>query len=488
MGRSSKKRKFAGALIGNWRYLDWSMQLLDDRIQVQELEGKAPFDVFLERNERTLQWFQSSDEDHLGHLEEDIREEFQEFLRLRLEGAAQQKADDTPPVCPECGKPLSKCEKRERSFQTGAGKIRIGRVRGWCARCKEWRIPADERLGLGDGNSPYVQEMASMFASKMPFAEATKVMKKTTGVDLSESALKRTVKKSSEKAKEMRRKRDEEASRGGAHGAKSLAAKGPITMVIEIDAWNIRERDDWGKSAKLRKAGREPERWHWVWTATVFTMDQRAKVGERSVIIERGYVATRQGIDGLREQLHAEAMRRGLGSVQRVLVLGDGAAWIWNLAGDRFPDAVQRADLYHVHQHLWAASRQLHEDPAAAERWYKRMKKSLSVGKAVKVIETMDTALNELEGQRQEELRKQLHYFREHQDRMDYDEARRRNEPQGSGAIESTCRQYQCRFKRPGQFWNTDGAEGLMCLDTFWRNDSWSQVFPPSSRKVLSRN
>jgi hypothetical protein len=52
------------------------------------------------------------------------------------------------------------------------------------------------------------------------------------------------------------------------------------------------------------------------------------------------------------------------------------------------------------------------------------------------------------------------------------------NEPLGSGAIESTCRQYQCRFKRTGQFWTTAGDEALMCLETFWRNDRWHELYP----------
>ena len=488
LGRSSKNRKLAGAFLGDWRYMDWSMQLLDDKIQNQDHEINAAIGAFMGRHERTLEWFHASDEDHLGHLEQELRVDVQEFLRFRLEGAAQKKADDTPPICPECGRKLSKCEKHERSFQTGAGTIRIIRVRGWCARCKKWRIPADHALGLEEGNSPYVQELAATFASKMPFAEAAQVMKKTTGVEMSESALKRTVKKAGQKAKETRRKGDAQASRGEIQPGVTPGPKQPVTMIIEIDAWNLRERDHWGDSAKMRKKGLEPSRWHWVWTATVFTLDQRAKKGARHVIVQRGYVATRAGMDALREQLHAEAMRRGLGQVDRVLVLGDGAAWIWNLTQDRFPEAEQRVDLYHVHQHLWAASQQLHEDPAEALKWHKRMKKILARSQAIKVIQSMEESLDELEAKAREALSKEIHYFSEHQRRMDYKEARRRNEPQGSGAIESTCRQYQCRFKRPGQFWNTEGAEGLLCVDTFWRNDRWSQLFPPSSRSLLSRN
>ena len=62
------------------------------------------------------------------------------------------------------------------------------------------------------------------------------------------------------------------------------------------------------------------------------------------------------------------------------------------------------------------------------------------------------------------------------------------NEPLGSGAIESTCRQYQCRFKRTGQFWSTAGDEALMCLETFWRNGRWHQLYPHATLTSPSLN
>jgi len=61
-------------------------------------------------------------------------------------------------------------------------------------------------------------------------------------------------------------------------------------------------------------------------------------------MVSRGYVSTREGIDALRWQLYAEAVRRGLHQAQQVLVIADGAGWIWNLAEDRFPQARQQLD------------------------------------------------------------------------------------------------------------------------------------------------
>ena len=69
-------------------------------------------------------------------------------------------------------------------------------------------------------------------------------------------------------------------------------------------------------------------------------------------------------------------------------------------------------------------------------------------------------------------------YFKNNAGRMDYADAKERGEPCGSGAVESTCRQYQSRFKRTGQFWTPEGDEGLMCVQTFWRNHRWHELFP----------
>ena len=65
------------------------------------------------------------------------------------------------------------------------------------------------------------------------------------------------------------------------------------------------------------------------------------------MITERGYVATRQGLECFEKQLYAEALQRGLSEAESVLVLADGAVWIWNLAENRFKDAAQRVDYWH---------------------------------------------------------------------------------------------------------------------------------------------
>src|SRR6266571_6007668 len=48
----------------------------------------------------------------------------------------------------------------------------------------------------------------------------------------------------------------------------------------------------------------------------------------------------------------SEARRRGAACVRQLVILGDGAPWIWNLASQHSPQATAIADLYHARQHL----------------------------------------------------------------------------------------------------------------------------------------
>ncbi len=117
---------------------------------------------------------------------------------------------------------------------------------------------------------------------------------------------------------------------------------------------------NWGNTKALREAGEKFDRRHWVYLATVFRLDHRGQTeGKRAVLTQRGYAATRLGLEALSAQLDREALARGLGRAQWVLVIAEGALWIWNLAKDRFPDARQRLDLYHAQEHLWAVANDL---------------------------------------------------------------------------------------------------------------------------------
>lgn len=432
---------------------------------------------------------QASDQT-MGHLEEEILQKTRDLERAVLEEAAQKKADQAPLVCPVCGGKLSRLTTgHARSYQTRFGAVTIRRARGWCRRCQEWRFPADHLLGLAETGScsPGVQEMAALAVSKLPVGEASAVIERFTGVKLPRATLDREARRQGRRAEGQRQEMDVQMSRGA--GAEQLvpalrlkAAMEPFTLVIELEAWNIRERNaaDWGRTEALRQAGQEPEWWHWVYGGTCFRLSQRVQTpGGRSLILSRGTVMTRGGLEALKQQVWAEAMRQGLGQAQEVLVIGDGAVWIWNLAADRFAGARQRLDPWHALQHLWAVAHALHpEDEAAAAAWIKPLKEKLLASQAAEVIDELDGVLKRLRGARRGAVQAERNYLENNRERLDYQGAKEGGEPLGSGAMESTCKQYQCRFHRSGQFWTKVGDEALMCLETFWRNGRWSRLFP----------
>src|SRR5580658_6616821 len=191
--------------------------------------------------------FVAAGDQNLGHLESQATESVQELQRQAVEQGAQAKADNTPPVCPVCGHQLSRLSSgHARTFQTRFGDITVQRARGYCKRCGKWRVPADAALGLEDtaGYSPAVQEMAALLASKMPVEEASTVLEHLTGIKLPRATLDREARRQGERAQALRTQMDQQAATEKPQLELTLE---PYQMIIQLDAWNIRERDGWGQ-------------------------------------------------------------------------------------------------------------------------------------------------------------------------------------------------------------------------------------------------
>ena len=466
-------------------------QLTDAELQAWRQDMEARLQLILQHPEQNL-----------GHMEEAIARSAKEPQRLLAQRAAQAKANATPCQCRQCQRELTHQKYLSRTVDSRFGSFAIWRPYGWCAHCEQWQFPADYALGLGRQApaSPYVQEIAALLVSKMPAEQAVAVAERL-GLDLSRCTLHREAHRQGLKAQARRAQGVAQLESWEAIQQLAAAAEGPppqpFTLVIEIDAWNIRERDDWGQTEALRLQGKKPERWHWVYLATVFRLDHRGQTaGARAVITQRGYVATRLGLEALTAQLHREAIARGLGQAQQVLVIADGAVWIWNLVQDRFPEARQQLDLYHADEHLWAVAQELYgRGTPEARDWVAPLLQQIRDDQTTAVIATLGELKPRLRQAEQEKLQTQIEYFEHHAHRMKYkaviaareacaagtataEQLKLANQPLGSGAIESTCRQYQCRFKRTGQFWTTVGDEALLCVETFWRNNRWHELYP----------
>ena len=165
-----------------------------------------------------------------------------------------------------------------------------------------------------------------------------------------------------------------------------------------------------------------------------------------------------------------------------VSFISDGAKWIWNRTKKLFKDlnypiskVIFILDYYHAVQHLnkmIAAKKGLKDSDRKA--WVKKVKKWLLAGKVSRAIEAMEKICK---GTRCKELKTELAYFKSHIDRCDYKTAREAGLPIGSGAVESAVRRViNLRLKGPGIIWNTDGADEMLLLRSFFKSGRWYQL------------
>ena len=108
-----------------------------------------------------------------------------------------------------------------------------------------------------------------------------------------------------------------------------------------------------------------------------------------------------------------EAWKRGWSRAETKVVIGDGAEWIWNLADQHFPGAVQIVDLYHARQHLWDMARKLHPNQEAEQRrWMMVHQDMLDGGKIEKLVVAI-RSIDSTNAEVVETIRIESDYFRE---------------------------------------------------------------------------
>jgi hypothetical protein len=182
----------------------------------------------------------------------------------------------------------------------------------------------------------------------------------------------------------------------------------------------------------------------------------------------QSYVAHLGGPEVFGQTLWGEAHRRGWERVAHTLVLADGAAWIWNLAGEHFYDSTQLVDWYHGAQHLASASQAVHEgDVPAAQQWLAEHKKLLFEGGAGYLAEVLaDLADKQPKQAEQLKLSVEAGYFSNNAHRMNYSQLREAGYPIGSGMVESAGKQFKARFAGVGMRWSRAGAEKLLPIRT----------------------
>jgi hypothetical protein len=177
--------------------------------------------------------------------------------------------------------------------------------------------------------------------------------------------------------------------------------------------------------------------------------------------------------------LRREALRRGMGSVAKVVVLVDGALGLEKMGLDYFPQAIQIVDNYHAIEHLESLIEALltKTDMRRFARRRHHWRKLLLADGVDRIIRH---ARKEATGtSREEAVEAQLGYFVHNIERMRYGTFRKKGFFIGSGVVEAGCRSViGQRCKQSGMFWTEAGACAVMslrCLNAAKRlTDFWN--------------
>lgn len=153
-----------------------------------------------------------------------------------------------------------------------------------------------------------------------------------------------------------------------------------------------------------------------------------------------------------------------------MVILADGAKWIWNLAEEQFPGAVQIVEEYHARQHVWDVARAVFvADPDQREAWAKAIIEKLSEGQIEEVIAAIEglPPLAPEPGKARSLLQIEADYFRSNQHRLRYPVFRAQGMHLGSGITEAACKTVvSTRAKRAGMRWTPEGLDALLALRT----------------------
>ncbi len=193
------------------------------------------------------------------------------------------------------------------------------------------------------------------------------------------------------------------------------------------------------------------------------------------------YVARRTAKGGFAWLLYQLALECGLAQAKQVVVLGDGAPWIWNLAAEHFPQAVQIVDLYHAKEHVWEVAHAVFgPGTAAGTAWATHACSLLEEGQSAALVSAI-SALPPIApepGQARSIPERAVDYFTTNAQRMRYPVFRAQGMHVGSGIAEAACKTIvSTRAKRSGMRWTPEGIDALLPLRTSVLNGAYDSLW-----------
>jgi len=354
--------------------------------------------------------------------------------------------------CPRCGQGQKYKGEVGRALVFDCGTLTVARAYYVCAACGQTSYPLDEQLGLVEGKEQGgLREKLALLAVLTPYHQAPQVCQTLLG--------------SERHAMTVRRVALREAEHLAASGhQQTLPPRERDRLYLEVDGHMCPTRES--------KQGPEDQGYREAKAGLAFSGHDVAEVSkERHEILHKILQAKITDRETFRS-IFAEVYRHAGGErAGEVIVLADGARWIWSMGEDLLPQAVQILDFSHAKQYLWDAGKLIYGDGSAfVGPWVKEQEMLLLADKVEQVLTHLERFLDLAPA-----LATILRYFHQNASRMRYGTYRHRGYFIGSGAIESAGKQLSAaRIKGPGMRWNIAELNSLLTLRCVLLEHSWA--------------
>lgn len=345
---------------------------------------------------------------------------------------------------------------------------RAGRRRGSGKRGKggQGLYPALVALGITFGATP---ALASEVCFQVTHSESLRVgmtALKRRGIDL---GLKPTRNLVNQVGGRANRQRHKWLAKARSSNIDILAGK---RVVVATDGGRLRVRQTRRRGRRRKETGHRgfDAPWREPKMMVIYTVDEQGKVQNEFRPI---YDGTLGDCDDLFDMLGAYLEALGAGAARELIVVGDGAEWIWNRIEplrerlELQPEQViQVIDWYHAVEVI----HKIAKTPAKwsqkqRDKWVRKAKKLLFSGDIDGLVQFIDKLAR---GRRSKDVRKHIGYFRENRERMQYATFEEASVPLGSGCVESMIRRVvNLRLKGNAKFWLEENAEGMLLLRSY---------------------
>jgi hypothetical protein len=264
---------------------------------------------------------------------------------------------EAPVRCPVCKQPLDFVRYQGKGVRTLLGTIRPRRAYYHCAGCGGGYVPLDHQLGLGaDRLSGGLEEAICLLATYMPLEEVADNLERLLLVGVDDNTIQRGVVRVGSAMAAQQKQQMEQAWQAAEPPAMEREQP-PERLYISAD----------GTKVHLREEG-----WREVKVAAIYETEAVAQADGTTAIraVDITYVVSFENAETFARYVYLEAAHRGLHQAGEVIVLGDGAEWIWNHIADVCDQPVEILDFYHVTVHMAEAAQALYgEGTPEAEAW-----------------------------------------------------------------------------------------------------------------------